>query len=297
MNDLVSVILPTYNRAHTLLRAANSVLNQTYKNFELIIIDDCSTDNTEEVVKNIHDERIVYIRQFSNKGAAAARNTGIKIAKGDYVAFQDSDDEWLPEKLEKQMNVFKSVSLEVGVVYTGFWRIEKGKKIYIPATKTTKKEVDIHNKLLKGNFITTQVAVVKKECFKKLGGFDERLPRLQDWELWIRISEHYGFYFIDEALAIVYLQKESISMSIDALKIALDLIEEKYFNEFMDQKINSLSDKYCWLARLLIKEGRFSDAQKNLSKSIFLYRFNLKAWVASLFLILVFVIRKTKKSF
>lgn len=292
MNDLVSVILPTYNRAHTLLRAVNSVLNQTYKNLELIIVDDCSIDNTEEVVKNIKDERIIYIRQACNKGAPVARNLGIKLAKGDYIAFQDSDDEWMVEKLEKQMKAFSRASLKTGVVYTGFWRIEKEKKVYIPNIRIGKKEVDIHNKLLKGNFVTTQVAVVKKECFENLGGFDERLPRFQDWELWIRISRHYKFFFIDEALSIAYLQKDSISTSVDALETALNLIEGKHAKEFIGQGINPLSDKYCWLARLLMKEGKFSDARRNLYKAISLYHYNLKAWVVFLFLLFGIKIRK-----
>jgi len=92
-NPTVSVIIPTYNRAHTIGRAIKSVLNQTYQDFEIIVVDDGSTDNTEEVVKSFRDKRIRYIQHKKNKGAAAARNTGIKSAKGKYIAFQDSDDD------------------------------------------------------------------------------------------------------------------------------------------------------------------------------------------------------------
>lgn len=114
----VSVILPTYNRAHLLERAIQSVLDQTYPDFEIIVVDDASIDNTVNIIKGIINERIRYIRHEKNKGAAAARNTGIKLAKGKYIAFQDSDDEWLRDKLEKQIKIFETVSPEVGVVYT-----------------------------------------------------------------------------------------------------------------------------------------------------------------------------------
>ena len=97
----VSAIIPTYNRANIVIRAIQSVLNQTYQNFELLVIDDGSQDNTEEIVTGIHDNRIKYIRHEKNKGVAAARNTGIEAAKGEFIAFLDSDDEWLPNKLKR----------------------------------------------------------------------------------------------------------------------------------------------------------------------------------------------------
>ena len=110
----VSVIIPTYNRAHLVGRAIRSVLNQTYQDFEIIVVDDGSTDNTEEVVKSFNDPRIRYIRHEKNRGGSAACNTGIRAARGEYIAFQDSDDEWLPEKLEKQMQVFENTPTGVG---------------------------------------------------------------------------------------------------------------------------------------------------------------------------------------
>ena len=104
-------------------RSIESVLSQTFQDFEIIVVDDGSTDNTEEVVNSFNDERIRYVRHEQNKGEAAARNTGIKLARGDYIASQDSDDEWLPEKLARQIEVFENSPPEVGVVYTGFWKL------------------------------------------------------------------------------------------------------------------------------------------------------------------------------
>jgi len=98
----VSVIIPTYNRAHLVGRAIRSVLNQTYQDFEIIVVDDCSTDNTEEIVKGFNDHRIRYMRHDRNRGGSAARNTGIKASQGKYIAFLDSDDEWLLKKAESR---------------------------------------------------------------------------------------------------------------------------------------------------------------------------------------------------
>ena len=106
-NPGISVIIPTYNRAHLISRSAKSVLAQTYPDFELIIVDDGSGDNTEEIIEALADPRIRYLRHESNRGVSAARNTGIRAARGDYIAFQDSDDEWLPQKLEKQLGLFE----------------------------------------------------------------------------------------------------------------------------------------------------------------------------------------------
>ena len=114
-----SVIIPTYNRARMVDRAIQSVLSQTYQDFEIIVVDDASTDNTQEVVKEcmFRDKRVRYIKHEKNKGGSAARNTGIKNEHGEYVGFLDSDDEWLPTKLEKQIELFRKRCNSVGAVY------------------------------------------------------------------------------------------------------------------------------------------------------------------------------------
>lgn len=136
----VSVIIPTYNRAHTIKRAILSVLNQTYQGFEIIVVDDCSTDNTREVIEKFGDKRIRYIRKKANKGAAAAGNTGIKAVRGEYIVFLDSDDKWLPNKLDEQIKVLKVTSPKVGVVYTETQRLMRGQEFFIPNPKIDKKD-------------------------------------------------------------------------------------------------------------------------------------------------------------
>src|SRR5262245_45342203 len=121
----VSVIIPTHNRADFLRGALSSVLNQTYQNFEIIVVNDASTDDTAKVVAAFEDERIRFIRHDTNKGGSAARNTGILASKCDYIAFLDDDDEWLPDKLRKQMEILLASPPEVAGVYTGCLDVDK----------------------------------------------------------------------------------------------------------------------------------------------------------------------------
>lgn len=229
----VSVILPTYNRAAVVAKAIDSVLKQTYQAFEIIIVDDGSIDKTEDIVNSYKDERIIYIKHKRNKGAGAARNTGITNARGDYIAFQDSDAEWLPEKLEKQVRVFSECSPEVGVVFSGFWKVWLDKRIYIPSTDKFLVGSNSHVQMLYNNVVDTPAALVRRACFEKSGYFDDYLRTWEDWELWIRISTYYQFKFIDEALYYSYYTKGGVneSGSLTELKTYI-YITEKHLSEF-----------------------------------------------------------------
>lgn len=274
----VSVIIPTYNRANLIKRSIDSILDQTYTDFEIIIVDDGSTDNTNEIIEQYTDERIRYIRHKINKGAPGAMNTGIKNSKGDFLSFQGSDDKWLPEKLQKEMLIFKESSSDVGVVYSGIWSIEKNERKYKPDSNIQKKEGRIHNELLKGNFVNG-LSSIKKECFEKCGLFDENLFGLEDWELYIRISKNYEFRIVDEPLMIAYNAEGNISSNYLKLFNAKKIIIEKHFKEFSkDKKV--LAINYGILGSLLFlgeeekkARGYFIDAIKldfNL-KYIFAY--------------------------
>jgi len=276
----VSVIIPTYNRAYLLGRAIQSVLDQTYQDFEVIVVDDASSDNTEEVVKSFNDERIRYIRHVKNKGEAAARNTGIKIARGEYIASHDSDDEWLPEKLEKQMKVFETVSLDVGVVYTGFWRVKGNKRTYIPLSRVTKKDGYIYGELLKGNFVGTPTTLIKRVCFERAGMFDERLPHLVDWEMWLRISKIYRFKCITEPLVIVYYTLDSISANRDALIEARKLILEKHFQDLKRDRRLLASHQYS-VGNLLCQSGDMVQGRDYLLKAAKSCLFSIKYLIAA----------------
>lgn len=248
----ISVVLPTYNRAQLLKRSIQSVLDQTYKDFEVIVVDDGSTDNTEEVVRRliIKDKRVRFIKFKENKGANAARNAGIRASRGKFVAFQDSDDVWNPIKLAVQIKVLNKAPKEVGAVYCA-WRVVGEKSKIMPPKRILNKSGNIHKVLLRGNFITTQVVVLKKDCFRKVGLFDENLPRYQDWEMWIRVAKYYNFKFIDKLLVIQYMQKKSISANREAQVLATGYILEKHKDDFRkDRKL---------MAKLYLKLSDFFD--------------------------------------
>jgi len=225
---IVSVIIPTHNRAGMLKRAIDSVLSQTYKDFELIIVDDGSKDNTRQVAESYKDKRIRFFQHKTTKGASAARNTGIKKVRGKYLAFLDDDDEWIPKKLEKQMPIIINSSKKVGLVYGWMEYFQDGKSI------------KVYNPKLKGNvfksMLSTQAIggcptlVIKKEVIQKVGLFDENLPRGNDGDFIRRISKYYLVDFIPEIVANVYVghkdrisvnTKKSINNVIHALKYRL----------------------------------------------------------------------------
>ncbi len=271
----VSIIIPTYNRRQLIARSIESVLNQTYRDFELIVVDDGSTDGTSEVVAGFNDQRIRYIRHEKNRGEAAARNTGIKAARCDYIAYQDSDDEWLPEKLARQMELLEEASPQVGVVYTGFWKAENQRRTYIPFSWVNQKNGNIHKELLKGNFIGSPVALIKKECFDKVGLFDERLRNLVDWEMWLRISKQYHFRCVDEPLAIAHYDSDNVSDNPASLIDALKLVLEKNRDEFEKEK-KFLARHWINIGNLLVAKGETKRGRQYIVDALRLHLFSLR---------------------
>lgn len=182
---LVSVILPTYNRARTLERAVRSVLAQTQPDLELLVVDDGSTDHTSQVLAGIHDPRLHVIRQ-DNRGPAAARNAGIAAARGDWLAFQDSDDEWLPHKLAAQLAAARNA--DIGFVLSGYQVDHPGMARAIRPESALRRGNPIPD-LLDGWPIITPTWLVRRTLVQQLGGFDERLHCFEDWDLVFRLSD------------------------------------------------------------------------------------------------------------
>lgn len=218
---MVSVIIPTYNREKTVLAAVNSVLNQTYRDLELIVVDDGSIDGTKAVLSHINDPRFHYLYQ-ENAGACVARNHGIEIAKGDYIAFHDSDDIWHADKLQKQMEVFEKYGADIV-----FCKLN-----YTNSNGVTVLQPDY----IKEGFLTplinlfgigTQTIVGKSSIFKSLL-FDEELPRFQEFELLYRASKNYSLYCLDEGLVDYSIGDDSISNNPEKLYKTCILILEKH---------------------------------------------------------------------
>lgn len=212
----VSIIIPTYNRANIIEASIQSVLNQTYTKYELLIIDDGSDDNTETVINNIPDSRIRYIKMPENKGVAAARNEGIRQSKYDYIAFQDSDDYWKEEKLETQM-AYMTTKPEAALLYCPYeCRKNDGNSIIVPDDNIplSEKQGNIYEYMLRRNTIGTPCVLLRKECLNKTGLFRENLSCLEDWELFLRISKYYEIAFQNEALVHVNLSSDGVSHNI-----------------------------------------------------------------------------------
>jgi glycosyltransferase involved in cell wall biosynthesis len=262
-NPFISIVMPTYNRSRLITRSIESVLRQSYRTFELIIVDDASTDDTESVVGAFSDERLRYIKHKKNRGANAARNTGIRASSGNYIAFQDSDDEWLPEKLNMQVECLRKFAeaQNVGVIYTSFYQVRGNVRKYYPDDSVVDRDGWIFESLLCGrNFVTSQAALVKRECFDEVGFFDETLPRLQDWEMWLRISKRYVFIHLDKPLVIAYLSEDSITMNLDPLFKAHKIIMDKYHADICKRPRIAgclyFQSAYCLKALGRIKEAR-----------------------------------------
>jgi glycosyltransferase involved in cell wall biosynthesis len=199
-NPIFSVIIPTFNREKTINRAVQSVLCQKFIDFELIIIDDGSKDNTERVVKSIIDDRIIFYKHHTNKGQNAALNTGLTLARGKYISFLDSDDEWLNNILEKQLEKFLSDS-EISCVYSYAGYKLNGQ---IEISKKFNLEGYILKEALSQGYISHMITLsVKRECFDKVGSFDTNFIVCQDDDICLRLAKEYKFGLIKEVLAII----------------------------------------------------------------------------------------------
>lgn len=227
---LFSVIIPTYNREGIINRAIDSVLSQTQKDFELIVVDDGSIDNTECVVKKYRDSRIVYLKQ-KNGGAPSARNNGIKHAKGRYVSFLDSDDVWYPTMLELQKKKYDS-DPDISCVYSDLEIItENGKKSKF--WNSTGIEGYIYKDALRqGRLSPTIVLSAKRECFDVVGMFDLSFPASQDDDMCFKLAKKFKFGYIDCILAGVFVSSsDRISSSSNKVSMGWWMLWNKYEEE------------------------------------------------------------------
>ena len=209
---LVSVIIPAYNRAGTIERSVRSVLDQTVKELEVIVVDDCSTDQTESAVLQIHDSRVRYDRLGEQSGACVARNRGVDLARGELIAFQDSDDFWKPEKLEKQLYALKVYGADICFSSLNRHYPGSGKKdmVFPPDDTLSDGFLDVHT-LRRKSCVSTQTILSQKKIFEKYR-FDPLVKKGQDYDWIIRAALEYSVYFIKEPLVEQYLQKDSISL-------------------------------------------------------------------------------------
>lgn len=216
----VSVIIPTYQRANLVVEAIASVLAQTYQDYEIIVVNDGSTDNTQAVLAQFND-RIIAIHQ-SNQGLSAARNTGIKASSGKYIAFLDDDDRWLPEKLAKQVPILE-MKPKVGLVCSNIFRCDTQGRVVDEMPPAPKLRVSWV--LFQKNFIFVLTVLLRRACLDEVGLFDETLTSCEDYDLWLRIIEKWAVYCLDEPLA--YYRQGEHSMQTNAERMLTNWLRVK----------------------------------------------------------------------
>ena len=246
----ISVVIPTFNRDYVIGNAIQSVLNQTFQNFELIVIDDASADQTEKVVRGFHDPRIRYYYLTRNVGAAKARNEGVKKAKGKFIAFQDSDDFWYPGKLESQMRFMNE---HKDCDFTFCRMLLKGPQdIVFPQEEC----FDMHlcefgflDILLEYNRVGTPAILMKKSLFEEIGGFNEAFKTLEDWELSLRVAENHVIGYLNEVLVDAGHSIDGVNSIRGEEKIKAELyILQRYWDRYTNKSI------FENIVRMLYKE-------------------------------------------
>lgn len=201
-SPLVSAIIPTRDRPEMLIRAAKSVVRQTYRNIEIIIVDDGSASGIEGRIREETELRSCRVIENTRRpGAAGARNTGFYESRGEFVGFLDDDDEWLPAKIEKQIHAFRKSDGKVGIVCTQFSFILNSTKIISRDQLEGDMYETVRRKVIVGN---SSVPLIKRHVLDEVGLFDEDMPAAQDTELWLRIAKRYHFTTVNEPLALIH---------------------------------------------------------------------------------------------
>ncbi len=289
----VSVIIPYYNGQKFINEAVNSILKQTYKDFEIIVVDDGSEIKAKNVIKSLHgDSRIKIIEYKQNKGIPSARNTGIRHSKGKYIAFLDQDDIWLPNKLEQQIGILDKPSSKVDMV---FGKISLGnynnhskqypQKDRLPLNINKLSSKDIIKALFLDNFIPIVTVVIRKKCIEKIGVLDENLTRgSDDYEFCFRIAAKCRIHFLDNVLVIRRIHETNFSNTerffIDNLYILNKILLQYPF--LINLKRKRLSVLYYRVGRYYQQKGDFPKAKNNLWESVKNSPLNIKNFIAFL---------------
>jgi glycosyltransferase involved in cell wall biosynthesis len=285
----VSVIIPTYNRAGLLREAIQSVLNQTYQDFEIIVVDDGSTDNTEEVMRKVDDDRIIYLKHKQNKGGAAARNTGIKHAKGEYIAFLDSDDLWCLHKLEKQVEILERHE-DISFVYSNIMYIDSNGKFKAKGFSLKRfRSGHLYRETLLREVMCgyPQTWLIRKTCFEDIGDFDIEFKTSHDRDMSVRLAKHYKMHGIQEPLTLVrkhFLPRLRGSSSVEQIEYYWFKFLNKLFNDIdrdLSEKLKNkmIADYYFLAGRAYLKEMDISSARKKFILSFSHYPFYFSVYL------------------
>lgn len=233
----VSVILPTYNRAYCLRRSVESVLNQTSPVCELIIVDDGSLDETQAIAAEYAKKHpVLYIRHETNRGVAEARNTGMRAAQGEWIAFQDSDDCWALDKLEKQARALDETGADFCYTYACYELPgEKPQICILPNVDIASEKMNgfIYPEMLRHNLVDAPTLIMKQACYQYTGGFDSVLPALEDYDYALRLARRFDAVFVPECLHDKVLSKDSISVNAVNHLIASCMLAGRYKKDLL----------------------------------------------------------------
>lgn len=277
----VSIILPTFNRAGLLGTAIESVLAQTAGEFELIVVDDASTDETPSLLESFDDARLRVLRLETNGGAARARNRGIAAAKGSLIGFIDSDDVWKPDKLERQTSALERASERVGLCVCSR---EYGRPEAPFRVQFRDEELDSMRaleRIASGTGLSTSCWLVRSEALAPAGGFDESLPRMQDYECSLRVAADWHVLLMSDVLVSGEVQPDSLSASADRYTDAIERIVDRHRSLF-ERNPKGHSHMIFRAGKYLALEGRYGEARKWFSRSLRIRPLNVRAWVGLL---------------
>ncbi len=280
----VSVIIPTRNRAELLLRAVHSVLSQRWTDLELIVVDDASTDHTLEVLGRIADPRLRVVRREKNGRAAAARNAGLAIARGSLIAFQDDDDIWLVDKLQKQVPHLQSAAADVGLCLCGLFSVTYDEVAYWGG-EALFRQIDFsrgggrrgpHTSML-----STPGWLLRKEWLDKAGHFDERMRSIDDWELALRLWKICRFTHVAEPLFIQDFRRATPGMTFNELALASDmeLVTQKH-GEMWKGKRRVQARHFYEIGKSYSHYSSAREGSRWLLRSIGQWPFTPRVWLA-----------------
>jgi len=263
MDTLVSVIMPTYNRAEFIGKAIDSVLAQDYKHLELIIIDDGSTDDTKEIVESYLSDKILYYYQ-DNSGQSVARNNGINHANGKYIAFLDSDNIYNPGKISTQV-AFLNENSEYQVIYGDDEFIDENGNTF--STKNMQRYSGfIYDKLLINNIISHNTVMARKYCFEEMGGFNEFLSVADDYELWLRFSTRYRFYYMPVLFVKYRVMENQISTDKEKRFESNEIIIRRSMEQ-NSELVNKKLEKYA-MCRFYTRRGAYKAATGKIREAM-----------------------------
>lgn len=283
-SPLVSVVLPTLNRTHLLHRAVASVLGQSMGDLELIVVDDGSTEDVATVVEAFADSRTRVIRHPQCRGVSAARNSGIAAAKGEYLAFQDSDDEWCLEKLEQQLNQIRTADKDVGLAICGMMRLRRdgGVSLYPEAAIATEYAASMQQGVRMNPVAFTQTWLLRRSVWDRMEGFETKLQVWEDWEALLRLCELTNVVVDVTPRVISYVTSGSLSANMPARVQALSHIIE-HWQGAGDAVF--LSRLYYLKARFQLLADQGQSAARSVGKALSLQPTNTKAGLLAIMLL------------